>query len=59
MKPANLLVDAVGTVKILDFALARFDNDDEGAPAVFSSTVAYPSSLHEEPLTLAPLDDLP
>jgi serine/threonine-protein kinase len=31
IKPANFLVDAAGTVKLLDLGLARFDGDDEAS----------------------------
>src|SRR5207245_725630 len=40
VKPSNLLIDAAGTVKILDLGLARvFRSDDEGADAPIVLTV--------------------
>lgn len=46
LRPANLLVDATGTVKLIDFGSARIDGVDEVAPretedAAFAGTMQY------------------
>lgn len=42
MKPANLLVDQRGTVKVLDLGLARFSGEEEGKASL---TVAYDENV--------------
>ncbi len=42
MKPANLLVDTRGVVKVLDLGLARFSDEDEGKASL---TVAYDENV--------------
>ena len=60
LKPANILVTEDGTVKLLDFGIAKLleeggelTNDLTGAQGVFTYKYAAPEQIQNEPITIA------
>ncbi len=58
LKPANIMVDPSGTVKIMDFGIARLAEDDGQMTGTIAGTPAYMAPEQLELKTMGPQTDI-
>jgi len=58
LKPANIMVDTSGTVKIMDFGIARLTQDDGQMTGTISGTPAYMAPEQLELKAMGPQTDI-